>query len=60
MEDKHEYKGWLNSDSFWKRAFAVWAHYMVANIIIGLIFGAIILSLFLTMGIGFGFSKLFI
>lgn len=22
-EDTYSYKGWLNSDSFWKRAFAI-------------------------------------
>lgn len=26
---------WLYSDSFLKRAFAIWGHYMVANLIIG-------------------------
>lgn len=27
---------WLYSDSFLKRAFAVWGHYFVANLIIGI------------------------
>lgn len=26
---------WLYSDSFLKRAFAIWGHYFVANLIIG-------------------------
>jgi hypothetical protein len=28
-------QSWLYSDSFLKRAFAIWGHYMVANLIIG-------------------------
>ncbi len=46
---------WLYSDSFLKRAFAIWGHYFVANLIIGvavmgvvavlgLIFGSLLLS----------------
>lgn len=32
--DTHSYKGWMNSDSFLKRAFGVWGHYMVAHLMI--------------------------
>lgn len=28
-------QSWLYSDSFLKRAFAIWGHYVVANLIIG-------------------------
>lgn len=28
-------QSWLYSDSFLKRAFAIWGHYFVANLIIG-------------------------
>jgi hypothetical protein len=31
-------KSWLFSDSFLKRAFAVWGHYFVANLIISVPF----------------------
>ena len=37
-KDTYSYKWWLISDSFLKRAFAVWWHYFVANLIIVLIF----------------------
>jgi hypothetical protein len=30
------YDGWLVSNNFWKRAFAIWGHYVVANAIFGL------------------------
>jgi hypothetical protein len=32
--DTHSYKGWLNSDSFLKRAFAVYGYSFVASLII--------------------------
>ena len=32
--DTHSYKGWLNSDKFWKRALAVWGHNLVAFLVI--------------------------
>ena len=33
-QDNHAYKGWLNSDSFWKRALATYGYAFVGNIII--------------------------
>ena len=33
-KDTYSYKGWLNSDNFFKRSFAVLGYYTVANIII--------------------------
>ena len=38
MEKKetYSYKGWLNSDSFIKRAFAVYGYSMVAGLIVAL------------------------
>ena len=32
--DTFNYKGWLLSDNFLKRAFAVWGHYFVAHLIV--------------------------
>ena len=43
---------WLYSDSFLKRAFAIWGHYMVANLIIG----GCILAFFLLIGLVFGLN----
>jgi hypothetical protein len=33
-EDTYSYKGWLISDKFIKRCFAVLGHYMVAGLLI--------------------------
>lgn len=35
MEDTYSYRGWLVSDSFWKRALAVFGYGLVAQLIIG-------------------------
>lgn len=35
--DTYSYKGWLNSDSFWKRAFGIFGYYLVASLVISLI-----------------------
>ncbi len=32
--DTYSYKGWLNSDSFWKRAFAIYGYMLVAGLVI--------------------------
>jgi len=52
-EDTHSYKGWLNSDSFWKRAFAVFGYSVVAQTVISLsvmvvagIFGFLAITMF--------------
>lgn len=37
--DTYSYQGWLNSDSFLKRAFGVFAYSFVASLIIGVILG---------------------
>lgn len=36
--DTHSYKGWLNSDSFWKRAFAILGYSTVAGLIVSIPF----------------------
>lgn len=51
MEDKHEYKGWLNSDSFLKRAFAIWGYYFVANFIISAAVFIVMTFIFLLIGV---------
>ncbi|MEM4625502.1 MAG: hypothetical protein QXJ28_01935 [Candidatus Pacearchaeota archaeon] len=56
-EDTYSYKGWLNSDSFLKRAFAIAGYNMVAVLIIyGIILGVVILLLLLFGGIGLLFG----
>jgi hypothetical protein len=35
MEDTYRYRGWLVSDSFWKRALGVFGYGLVAQLIIG-------------------------
>ncbi len=35
MEDTYSYRGWLVSDSYWKRALAVFGYGLVAQLIIG-------------------------
>ena len=35
-EDNYSYKGWLYSDSFVKRALAIWGHWFAAYLLIGL------------------------
>lgn len=34
MEDTYSYRGWLVSDSFIKRALAIWGYTMVIQVII--------------------------
>jgi hypothetical protein len=34
--DTHSYKGWINSDSFWKRAFAILGYNTVASFVIAI------------------------
>lgn len=54
--DTYSYKGWLNSDSFLKRAFAVVGYQFAAS----LIFYAVILGMALVFGLlGFIFSLIF-
>jgi hypothetical protein len=53
-KDTHSYKGWLNSDSFWKRALAVWGYQVVAQLIVGT---AVLLAIFLIITVlGVSFS----
>ncbi len=42
-EDTYSYKGWLNSDKFLKRAFAIYGYSIVASLIIMIPFFIIIL-----------------
>ena len=43
MEDTYSYRGWLVSDSFWKRAIAVFGYGLVAQLIIGAVLGVVFL-----------------
>ncbi len=45
-QDTHSYKGWLNSDSFMKRAFATLGYQSVAMFIIyGIVLGIVLVGL---------------
>jgi hypothetical protein len=44
-EPKSSYNGWLISDNFFKRAFAIWFHNVIINIIISLAVVVILLLL---------------
>ncbi len=37
-QDTYSYRGWLVSDLFWKRAAAVYGHYLVAGLVISVLF----------------------
>lgn len=50
--ETHSYKGWLNSDSFLKRAFAIFGYGLIPALII---YG-IILVILLIFFVAFGFS----
>lgn len=54
--DTHSYKGWLNSDSFFKRCFSIAGYNFVASLIISIPFYIIMLiagfALFGMMGVG--------
>lgn len=55
--DTHSYKGWLNSDSFLKRSFAIWGYHFVANLIISII--SFVLGGIIVAFIGFSLFSLF-
>tara|TARA_Y100000310_G_C20233185_1_gene601218 strand:+ start:99 stop:299 length:201 start_codon:yes stop_codon:yes gene_type:complete len=46
-EDTYSYKGWLNSDSFMKRAFAIYGYGIIPGLIIGTIFSVIFMFFWL-------------
>lgn len=48
--DTYSYKGWLQSDFFIKRAFAIFGHYLIANIIVSIIL--IVIGLLIALLIG--------
>ena len=52
MKDTHKYQGWLNSDSFLKRAFAILGYQMVAGLIIYA--GIAVIALLIWAATGFG------
>lgn len=56
-EDTYSYKGWMMSDNILKRAFGVWGHYTLANLIIAAaIIGVSIILSILVMLIVFSFA----
>lgn len=46
-EDTYSYKGLMNSDNFWKRAWGVWLHLMAINSIVILSYIIIIAIIFI-------------
>lgn len=42
-KDTHSYRGWLNSDSFLKRAFAIYGYSVIPSFVISIMLFAIIL-----------------
>lgn len=57
-EETYSYKGWLNSDSFVKRAFGVFGYSIVAQLLIMLIMtGLTIIAAIIGVIIGTGFSS---
>ena len=39
--DTYSYKGWMNSDFFWKRVFGVMYYYGIASVIVSVVLGII-------------------
>ena len=33
-EDTYSYRGWLNSDNFWKRVVGIWGYMMVGQLVL--------------------------
>jgi hypothetical protein len=57
MQHEHNnYKGWLNSDNFWKRSLAVYGYSVVGSLVVALPFLIIIFLFSFTMGAMFGFG----
>lgn len=55
--DTHSYKGWLNSDSFWKRAFAILGYNSAASFLIAIPFYLIMfVVMFAMMGLSSSLS----
>ena len=55
--DTHSYKGWLNSDSFWKRAFAILGYNSAASFLIAIPFYFIMfVVMFAMMGLSSSLS----
>lgn len=50
MVKEKKYEGWLVSNNFLKRSFAVWGHFMVAHLII--VFGVLLTIFILALIIG--------
>ncbi len=48
--DTHSYKGWLNSDHFWKRALGVYGYSFVGSLIIAIPILAIVFFIVLVIG----------
>ena len=40
--DTYSYQGYLNSDSFWKRAFGIFGYYLAASLAIYLVLGILL------------------
>lgn len=50
LEQRLPENSWLFGNSFLKRVFAIWGHYIIAQLIIALVVGGLFLMCFLVFG----------
>ena len=56
--ETYSYKGWLNSDNFFKRCFGIVGYQLVGSLLINLAIFGVILALFIVFGIIGGLIRL--
>jgi ABC-type dipeptide/oligopeptide/nickel transport system permease subunit len=54
--DTYSYKGWLNSDNFFKRLFAVYGYCLVASLIVAIVCLGMVFIFGLLFGLLFGLA----
>ena len=57
--DTYSYQGWLNSDSFWKRAFGIVGYYMAGILAIYLVIMILIVIFAVIASFVFGMASIF-
>lgn len=50
LKDTHSYKGWLNSDSFWKRVWAIYGYGAIGIAVVWIFLIVIVLLIELYFG----------
>lgn len=48
--DTYSYKGWLNSDNFWKRSFGILFYYTISSFIVSALLIAFFILIMLSLG----------